>query len=107
MTIKEDISSMLDAIAAGDQAGAYEMMNSVLTDKAEAALENMRVDMAGQMFGQGLDEASIGTVTGTGYGPKGQPGKDKMSGKDATDLGARLAQQWAKKPKKQVSKDVE
>ncbi len=43
---------MLDMIAAGDQAGAYEMMNSVLTDKAEAALENMRVDMAGQMFGQ-------------------------------------------------------
>ena len=54
--LKEQIADMLDQLASGDQQGAYETMNSILADKAEAALENMRVDVAAQMFGQQTEE---------------------------------------------------
>ena len=51
MSLKESIADMLDAIATGDEAGATDIAHAILADKAEAALENMRVDIANQMFG--------------------------------------------------------
>lgn len=66
MTVKESIAGMLDQIASGDKEGANQAFMDVLNTKLSAALENMKVDVANQMFNgvnesvEELDEISVG-----------------------------------------------
>ena len=50
--MNDEIKNLLQSIAAGNAVETEERLNSILSQKAVAALDNMRMEVASSMFNQ-------------------------------------------------------
>lgn len=125
MTLKENISQMLDSIAAKDFDSASELFNTVVADKVGAALENLKVDVANRHFNgvkesvETLDEISQKLAT-RAYGKRtnqayemGDSFTDDESRKaadresDKSDkMFDRIGRKWGKKGQEKANKQA-
>jgi hypothetical protein len=79
MAVKESIGTMLDQVAAGDKSSAESTFNEILASKVSAALENLKVDAADQMFNVQKEETDLDEGVGRMLGAPGTPRGDHNS----------------------------